>query len=296
MARIACGELPGNLLGKPGKVAIVGDEDSFDHVWTPRLKAAGADLNLVQRIKDKDGDVLDVYHDADELRRYVKEEKIVLIYFDQLLDNLGVADNNDPKQLRRAVGPLKKMAQDTNVAVLATMHPNKRAGTSFRNRISGSPAFFAIARSSLLLGPHPTKPGFVAAALGPANYATGDVEAMEFCIDGHEYELTKPKRTITTSRIAGIRYTSLTRDAIEAGMDAQSHSRNSKAAMAERRLAEILSDGEWHLAADVQQQLQDEHKLSEREITRATERLRIQKDKTKTYPARALWRAREASE
>src|SRR5687767_4953631 len=46
-AQLTRGLLPGDLLGQPSKVLIAGDEDSFDHIWVPRLKVAGADLTLI---------------------------------------------------------------------------------------------------------------------------------------------------------------------------------------------------------------------------------------------------------
>ena len=44
-ANVTRGTLPGNL-GEPRAVLFVGDEDSWDHIWTPRLAAVGADLDL----------------------------------------------------------------------------------------------------------------------------------------------------------------------------------------------------------------------------------------------------------
>jgi hypothetical protein len=44
IAKWTCGELPGDLHGTPINVGVICDEDSWDDVWTPRLKAAGADL------------------------------------------------------------------------------------------------------------------------------------------------------------------------------------------------------------------------------------------------------------
>ena len=44
IAGLTRGELPGDLFGRPVGVAVLGDEDDFDSVWTPRLHAVGADL------------------------------------------------------------------------------------------------------------------------------------------------------------------------------------------------------------------------------------------------------------
>jgi hypothetical protein len=289
LAKITKGALPGNLHGKPGRVAIIGDEDSFDHVWVPRLKAAGADLARVKYIAGKDGEVFDVSAHIDELRAYIKEEKPVVIYIDQLLDNLGVANSWNDKQVRNALAPLRALAQSAKVAILCTMHPNKRQGT-FRDRISGTPAFNALSRSSLLLGPHPDDVSRVAVVLGKGNY-TDEPEACEFRIVQQEIELVKPKRLITASFIAHTRTTTLTRDQLLDSMDSKARRhKDSKADLARRLLSEMFADGQERSAGEVLTKLEREHKLSEREVKRASKEIGLLKRKEEKFRGGVLWR------
>lgn len=234
-ARITRGELPGDLLGKPRRVVFIGDEDAWDHIWVPRLLAAGADLDLVTSIKAGENGVLDVKADADALRAYVKSERVALVYFDQLLDNLGYADSWKDKEVRDKLAPLRQVAQETGCAMLASMHPNKRGG-SFRDRISGTPAFNALSRSSLLITPHPEEPGRAVVVRGKGNYSV-EPDAFEFRIEGHEVK--NRRHTIKTSRITAIRETKLRRDDL---IDGQSRKQSgSKAGRARTRLSEIFS-------------------------------------------------------
>ena len=210
-ANITRGTLPGNLSG-PRKVIIIGDEDSFDHVWVPRLKVAGADLDLVKQIVAGADGVLDVKEDADGLRKYVDRERTALVYFDQLLDNLGFTDSWKDKQVRDALAPLRAVAQRSKVAILASMHPNKRGG-SFRDRISGTTAFNALSRSSLLAASHPTEPGRTVLVRGKGNYSAEPL-AFEFKIEPQELTLGggKKRRIVKTTRITDIRESELRRD------------------------------------------------------------------------------------
>jgi AAA domain len=295
LARVTRGELPGNLFGKPGKVAIIGDEDSFYHVWVPRLKVAGANLDLVEHIVGKDGAVLDVHNDAKELRQHIKEEGLVMVYIDQLLDNLGVANNWHDKQVRNALAPLGAVVRETRVAVLATMHPNKSKGGSFRDRIAGSPAFNAVARSSLLVARHPNEPGRVAVVLGPNNYASQEAEAFEFCIEGQEYELLKPKRTITASRITDTRMTSLTRAEVEDGMDKSGRREDSNIGKARQLLLEMFAPGEEREAGVVQTELLNHHGIYPRVSTKARKELGFDSYKEKRFGGHVYWRRKGES-
>jgi hypothetical protein len=245
LARITTGELSGSLYKKPSAVAIAGDEDSFENIWVPRLYAAGADLKKVKYIEAGEAGTLDVKNDAEPLREFIEDLKITVIYFDQLLDNLGFTDNWKDKQVRDALAPLKHVVRETNVAMLATMHPNKRQGT-FRDRISGSPAFNALSRSSLLVAQHPSEPGRAVVVRGKGNYSE-EPPAFEFLIEPVEIEVPpEPKRrrriTIETSRITGVRETGLRVNEV---LDAKPDRRRegSKAGLARKQLSEMFANG-----------------------------------------------------
>ena len=275
LARITRGELPGNLSGKPRSVAVIGDEDSWDNVWVPRLHAAGADISRAKYIDSGENGVLDVRNDADALAEFITEQKIAVVYFDQLLDNLGVVDSWKDKHVRDALAPLRRIVRDTNAAGVMTMHPNKRGG-SFRDRVSGTPAFNALSRSSLLVAQHPHNPERKVAVRPKGNYTT-EPPAFEFRIEGRTLKVgNRKKRTITTSLIVDERETSLRADDV---LDAANGRRRegSKADVARRALAQLLDDGEPHAAGRLQTKLMKLYGLDARIVTRASTELGVKK-------------------
>jgi AAA domain len=286
-ANITRGALPGNL-HHPRKVVIIGDEDSFDHIWVPRLKVADADLNLVEHIVAGSDGVLDVKEDAEALRKYIERERTALVYFDQLLDNLGFTDSWKDKQVRDALAPLRAVAQRTKVAILASMHPNKRGG-SFRDRISGTPAFNALSRSSLLAASHPNDPGRTVLVRGKGNYSA-EPPAFEFRIEPQELTLGqgKKQRIVKTSRITDVRETELRRD--ELLEDRSSRRREeSRAGQARRLLRDMFADGKERPAAEVQNALHSEHGLKARTVSDAATELGFKK-RQQGFPAEWYWR------
>lgn len=251
-ARLTCGDLSGDLHGAPSKVVFVGDEDAWDHIWVPRLNAAGANLDLVHYIESGASGVLDVRKDANALRKYIEDEQVSLVYFDQLLDNLGYADSWKDKEIRDTLAPLKRVAQATDCAFLASMHPNKRQG-SFRDRISGSPAFNALSRSSLLIAAHPDEPGRVVVVRAKGNYSA-EPPAFEFRIK--EQALGVGRHTIVTSQIVNQRETGLKPDDV---LSQHPHGRDtSLVGQARSRLSELFASGEARPAKETLELMQAE--------------------------------------
>ena len=275
IAGVTRGTLPGSLAGKPRNVAVIGDEDSWSNIWGPRLHAAGADLDRALHIESVEDGVLDVREHADALAEFIAAKKIAVVYFDQLLDNLGYTDNWKDKQVRDALAPLRGVVREANVAGVLTLHPNKRGG-SFRDRVSGTPAFNALSRSSLLVARHPNDPERKVAVRAKGNYAV-EPPAFEFLIEGRELKVgDRKRRTISTSLIVDVRETSLRADDV---LDATAGRRRegSKADIARRSLKAMLQDGEPHLAGKVQQQLKKLHRLDARTVTRASTELGVKK-------------------
>ena len=293
LAKITRGELPGNL-AKPRKVVVIGDEDSFDNIWVPRLQVAGADLGMVQYIvSGQEGGTFDVRTDAEALHKYIKKERSAIVYIDQLLDNLGVTNSWKDKEVREALAPLRAVAANTKAAALAAMHPNKREG-SFRDRMSGTPAFNALSRSSLLVARHPHDPDRVAVVLGKGNYASERL-AFEFKIEGQELYVpgrNGKTRTIKTSLIVDERVTSLTREEVLDGTASRRRA-DSKAGLARKLLQQIFADGEEHSAGEVQQRLYKEHGLTSRVVTQAATDIALHKRK-KEFQGEWYWRAKAA--
>jgi hypothetical protein len=290
-ARITRGELPGDLAGEPSLVAFVGDEDSWDGVWTPRLKAAGADLDLCKHIVEGTDGVFDVTRadDIAALGAYVQSSGVALVYFDQLLDNLGDTDSWKDKQVRNALAPLRQCAAQTESAMMMSLHPNKRQG-SFRQRLSGTPAFNALSRSSMLVAEHPLDSGRRVAVRATGNYSE-EPPGFEFRI---QQVTVKGKRNqpIVTSRIVdeGDTYEVRYRDVLDASI-ARGRGLGGQVGHARTLLEEILADGQSHDVKDVFAQLA-EHGIPSHIAQRASSALGVIKLRTNEFPARSMWKLR----
>jgi len=145
-----------------GSVLLFGAEDDAGKVVVPRLMAAGADLDRVHVcqgtvIGDDDDEPAAVILERHigELRAALDEvEDCRLIVFDPLPDYIA-ADENKSSEVRAALVPLARLAQEKNVAVLAVLHQNKKNDLTTVQRIAGSGAFAQIARVVLSIGIHP---------------------------------------------------------------------------------------------------------------------------------------------
>ena len=188
MARLSRGQLPGDLVGAAARILVVADEDGFDSIWVPRLHAAGADLDMVDTLAEGDDD-LDVGRDADRLRGLTAEHGYKLVFLDALLDTLGVdVDDWRSKAVRDALRPLRRVAREAEVSMLGSLHPNKGQRGSFRDLVSGSHAFNASSRSSLLLAPHPDDEKRRILVRGKGNLSAAP-PSFEFSIEGRELEI-----------------------------------------------------------------------------------------------------------
>jgi hypothetical protein len=152
------GELEGDLYGEPFATLIVTFEDD-PAVLKLRAVAAGADLSrlhIVRAVRDGEADLLTLPDDSRELGRLAEELGARLVVIDPLVAAMsGQIDSHRDQSVRRAEAPLAKMAEELDLAILATMHFNKAASTDSVTRISGSTAFYNASRSVLLFGRHP---------------------------------------------------------------------------------------------------------------------------------------------
>jgi hypothetical protein len=285
IARLTRGELPGDLYGEPAGAAVIGDEDSFDGVWTPRLYAAGADLARVVQVERPDGGFVNLREDRDQLAAVVKGEGLAVLYFDQLLDNLGVeVDDWRTKQVREALQPLRAIARELNIAALGSLHPNKR-GDSFRQLVSGAVAFNAVSRSSLLLAHHPDDQTRRVAVVAKGNLARRPA-SVEFVLAEQSFAANGFNFTVPVARDFGVGELTAD-DLIGAAAATVEHS---KVRDATEIIAALLPrDGEWHPVKPILEACAAEQ-IDERTAQRAKDRLRIAHTRSGTFPAASLWR------
>jgi hypothetical protein len=285
LAQLTLGELPGDLHGKPTSVGVIGDEDSWADVWTPRLHAAGANLDRVKLIERNDGAPIDLAGSKSQLARLVSEGGMALLYVDNLLDNIG-ADTDDwrAKQVRGALAPARQLARELQCAVLGSLHPNKSTAGGFRRLVSGSVAFNALSRSSLLLAAHPENPDRRVLVRGKGNLSATP-PAVEFTIESHrfsanDHEFNVPRATdFTTS--------SLTADDL-LDTPATTAPAGERRTAARELIVKELADGNWHDAGLVIAEC-ERAGIYAKAAQRAAADLGVEKIK-RGFPATSHWR------
>lgn len=145
-----------------GSVILFGAEDDAGKVVVPRLVAAGADLDRVLVCQGTTDGTAESDPDAVILERHIDQLRASLdavtdcrlVVFDPLPDYIA-ADENSSREVRAALLPLARLAQERNVAVVAVLHQNKKTDLTTVQRIAGSGAFAQIARVVLTIGTPP---------------------------------------------------------------------------------------------------------------------------------------------
>lgn len=152
VASITKGGLEGHYSGEPHSVIIVATEDSWEFTIVPRLMAAKADLTKVYRVEPTDPDEygISLPRDIEELSVVTKESGTTLILLDPLMSRVdSKLDTHKDSEVRQALEPLVKMANDSGAAVLGLIHVNKSGSTDPLSTLMGSRAFSAVARAVL---------------------------------------------------------------------------------------------------------------------------------------------------
>ena len=149
---------------EPGSVLFVTSENAFAQVLRPRLEAAGADLKRChgwQWTPDKDGlpDCPRFPRDADVLAAAARELGASLIVVDPLFSHMDAGANpNRETDVRRALVPLARIAEESGAAVVVVRHFNKSANGDAINAGGGSIGIVGTARVQLIVGKPPEEP------------------------------------------------------------------------------------------------------------------------------------------
>jgi hypothetical protein len=120
----------------------------------PRFDAAGGDPNRALLLGDDEP--FAIPGDIPRLERAVRQVDASLVVIDPIMAFLsGDMNSNRDQDVRRALTPLKRMAERTGAAVLLVRHLNKSQGGNPLYRGGGSIGIIGAARSGMVVGPHP---------------------------------------------------------------------------------------------------------------------------------------------
>lgn len=190
-ADITRGRLEGRYTGVPKSVLVAATEDSWEHTIVPRLMAAGADLDRVFRTEVVKVDTgvyigLQLPRDLGTLGEAVTKTDSVLVLLDPLMSRLdSQLDSHKDSEVRIALEPLVRMADETGAAVLGLIHVNKSTSTDPLTTLMASRAFAAVARSVLFVMTDPDDDTEQIRLLGQPknNLGRTDLPTLTFSID-----------------------------------------------------------------------------------------------------------------
>lgn len=161
-AQITNGKAAGALAGHPSPVIISSTEDTESETLIPRLTAATADLAKIHFLRLQRGGIdgsLTIPNDIEILRQAVQQTMAKLIIIDPLMAHLDATLNGwNDQEIRRALTPLARLAEDCTVSVLVLAHLNKDSKKDAIDRIGGSVGISNTARSVLFAGADPDDP------------------------------------------------------------------------------------------------------------------------------------------
>lgn len=147
----------------PSSILLISAEDAAADTVRPRLEAAGADLSRVflwSHLPDALGGGLpELPRDVPWIDRLVGRFTPRLVLLDPLVAYLGRGVNpHSDQDVRRALAPLARLAEDRDLALVVVRHLAKRAARNPLYRGGGSIGLIGAARSGLLVARDPDDP------------------------------------------------------------------------------------------------------------------------------------------
>jgi hypothetical protein len=286
---IAAGTTTGRY-GGAASVLMANAEDGASHVVVPRLAAAGADLACVElfTVPEGDGDrPFTIPEDVARLEAHAATTGARLIVVDPLNAHLSDATNaHRDHSIRRALAPLAAMAQRLGAAVLVVVHLNKGAGTDALYRVGGSIGLVGGARSVLLFTRDPDDEED-----GPRR-ALGHIKSNWSKLAGtvlyehREATVTLRGTTVETHRLVAIGESAIDgRSLLDVDREDPPATKRERAT---ELLADLLADGGWHRAKEIEQAATRED-IGRRLLYSAADQAGIERDR-RGFPAVAWWR------
>jgi putative DNA primase/helicase len=213
-ARVTCGlEWPNaEGISPQGNVLILSAEKDPGTNLAPRLEAAGADRSRVHFIKpvcerdEQTGQerkrMFSLVTDLPKLRQLIiKIRDVKVLFIDPVSAYLGIGqvDSYRDTDVRAVLGPLKELAEELKVAVIAIMHFNKKVDiTNALLRVSNSMAFVGLSRHAygVIADPENDRKLFVRAKNNDAANSDNQTLAFHFEVRevGYDAVLDKPIR------------------------------------------------------------------------------------------------------
>lgn len=151
-AAVTNGNLPGHHHNQPRAVLYAATEDSWEATIAPRMLAAGANLDLIYRVDttDPDDHQLVLPKDTVHLPYLATDTGAAVLMCDPIVSLIDdEISPNRPKDLRRALEPLRVACDQAHIACIALAHFNKSSADDIGTLIAGSRAWAEVPRAIL---------------------------------------------------------------------------------------------------------------------------------------------------
>jgi hypothetical protein len=166
-ARITTGqEMPDGTPTCSGGVVIVTVEDSKNKSLRPKLDAAGADI---ERCLTPD-EYISIPKDIARLEEAVVAVQARLLVIDPISSHIDARTTKE-QEVRKALLPLRAMAERRDLAVVLVRHLAKAGMRQALYRGLGSVGIVAVSRAALLVAPHPDETNLRVLAVTKNNLA-----------------------------------------------------------------------------------------------------------------------------
>ncbi len=257
---------------EPAGVVLVCAEDDLGDTILPRILAHGGEPAMIGSVtltRDEQGELipLAIPDDMQRLRGAIAERNAKLMIIDPITAYLTATINsNNDAQVRRAMTPLKDLAEQTHCAMLLVRHLNKSGELKAKYRGGGSIAFSGAARSVMVVDKHPEQENVYVMARVKGNLAK-TIPSVTYKIESEDLYESPVIKWLGTDKIDA--------DTLLKGHDARTDA--PERTQAEEWLRMILENGPM-LARDVQSEARKDG------ITMIT--LRRAKEKLGIVPAR----------
>lgn len=286
VARVTRGDpMPdGGPWGTPRNAIVVMLEDAVDVTIRPRLDAANADTSRVFILtgvradaEDPDSErppVLPI--DVGVLRDAVLEHGAKIVVIDPLMAYLGGdTDSHKDQDIRRALTPLARLAEDTGCAIVIVRHLRKSGGPALY-RGGGSIGIMGSARVALFLARDPADADARILASSKCNIAKDTIPALRWRLVDTESGVARAQ---WEGAADGITADMLANPSVPSG--GESPAEDAAPGQVDRAvdaLREMLADGAVS-AKVAEREVMAELECSQRTVRRATNKLRVHKAK-----------------
>ena len=268
---------------EPANVVMLIAEDDIAATVVPRLIAADADLARIFFLsitRDERGDVVPFHlsDDCERLRLKCQEVGLVaLVVVDPLVSFLGsrtgrTLNTYNDMEVRKALAPLKELAERTRAAVAAIRHYRKNKGTDAMEAGGGSVAFAALVRVIIAALPDPEDESRYLLAVAKNNLV---VKSKRPALG---YDIVPAETDSDIGRIAWGGAVEMSANEIFAAQAEVDKDSSGKVGEAKQFLELLLASGEWMPTTEIMKAA-EANGLSKRSVQRAKDAAAIAVEK-----------------